>query len=109
MQTLTAQHDAAEHRVVSLQRAAIPAMMSELVLAFPDPLFGSLSNGLHEVWVSLAQLSLLVYQTWNVVTYDPSAQRTNIPVNTFIDLTHFLMQHPATQCIADHIWRSSIV
>lgn len=84
-QTLTAQDDSSKHGVVSLQRAAIPSMMSELVLAFPDPLFGSLSYGLHEVWVSLAQLSLLVYQTWNVVAYDPSTQRANIPVGTHID------------------------
>lgn len=53
--------------------------MSELVLALPDPLFGSLADGLHQVRVALAQLALLVHQAGNVVADDAGTQRSNIP------------------------------
>lgn len=65
--------------MVSFQCAAVPAVVPELVLALPNPLLGSLANGLHQVWVSLAQLSLLVDQAWNVVAYDPCTQCTDVP------------------------------
>lgn len=76
---LTSQHHPAEHRVVPVQRAAVPAVMSELVLALPDPLLGSLADGLHQVRVALAQLTLLVDQAGNVVADDAGTQRSDVP------------------------------
>lgn len=67
--------------MVSVQRAAVPAVVSELVLALLDPLVGSLADGLHQVRVSLAELPLLIHQTGNVVTNHPSAQGSNIPAD----------------------------
>lgn len=69
----------AEHRVVPGQRAAVPAVVSELMLALPDPLFGSLADGLHQVRVALAQLALLVHQAGNVVTDHAGPQRSDVP------------------------------
>lgn len=77
---LTSQHHPAKQSVVPLQRAAVPAVMSELVLALFDPLFGSLSDGLHQVGVLLAELLLLVHQ--DVVADHPSPQRPDVPANT---------------------------
>lgn len=42
--TLTALHDPAEDRVVTLDCAAVPAVVSELVLALTDPLLSSLAD-----------------------------------------------------------------
>lgn len=78
---LTLQHHPAKHGVVPLQHAAIPAVVSELVLTLSDPLFGTLANGLHQVWVLLAELPLLVHQARNVVTDHSSTQRSNVPVD----------------------------
>lgn len=57
---LTPQQDTSKHSVVAVQRAAVPAMVSELVLALSNPLLGALTDGLHDVWVALAELPLLV-------------------------------------------------
>lgn len=76
---LTSQHHPAEHRVVPGQRAAVPAVVSELMLALPDPLFGSLADGLHQVRVALAQLALLVHQAGNVVADHAGPQRSDVP------------------------------
>lgn len=76
---LTSQHHPAKHRVVPVQGAAVPAVMSELVLALPDPLFGSLAYGLHQVRVALAQLALLVHQAGNVVADHAGTQRADVP------------------------------
>lgn len=53
--------------MVAVQRATVPAVVSELVLALSDPLFGSLADGLHDVRVALAELPLLVRQAGDVV------------------------------------------
>lgn len=79
---LTSQHHSAKNSVVPVQRAAVPAVVSELVLALFDPLFGSLADGLHQVRVPLAQLPLLVHETRNVVAYHPSPQSADVPANT---------------------------
>lgn len=78
---LTSQHHPAKHSVVPLQRAAVPAVVSELVLTLSDPLFGSLADGLHQVWVPLAELPLLVHQAGNVVADHPGTQRSNVPAD----------------------------
>lgn len=88
---LTSQHHSAEHGVISVQRAAVPAVMSELVLALSDPLFGSLTNGLHQVWVPLAELPLLVHQARNVVTDHPCTQRSDVPAITDATNTVFII------------------
>lgn len=65
--------------MVTVQRAAVPAMVPELVLALSDPLLGALANGLHDVWVTLAQMPLLVHQAWDVVADHAGPQCTDIP------------------------------
>lgn len=65
--------------MVTVQRAAVPAMVPELVLALSDPLLGALANGLHDVWVTLAQMPLLVDQAWDVVADHAGPQCTDIP------------------------------
>lgn len=65
--------------MVAVQRAAVPAMVPELVLALSDPLLGALANGLHDVWVTLAQMALLVHQAWDVVTDHTGPQCTDVP------------------------------
>lgn len=65
--------------MVPVQRAAVPAVILELVLALPDPLLGSLAYGLHQVWVALAQLALLVDQARNVVADNAGTQRSDVP------------------------------
>lgn len=65
--------------MVTVQCAAVPAVVSELVLAFSDPLLGALADGLHDVWVALAELPLLVHQARDVVTDHAGPQRTNVP------------------------------
>ena len=87
--TLTALHDAAEDGVVSVERAAVPAVVAELVLALPDPLLGALADGLHDVRVPLAQLPLLIHQAGNVITDHTRTQRTYVPAHT----------HTHTACI----------
>lgn len=77
--TLTALHDAAEDGVVSVERAAVPAVVAELVLALADPLLGAFPDGAHEVRVALAELPLLVHQARNVVTYHPCPQSPDVP------------------------------
>lgn len=67
--------------MVSVQRAAVPAMVTKLVLTLTDPLLGTLPNRLHEIGVALAQLALLVHQAWNVVTDHPCTQGSNIPAD----------------------------
>ena len=54
-------------------------MVSELVLALSDPLLCALTDGLHDVWVALAELPLLVHQGWDVVTDHTGAKCTNVP------------------------------
>lgn len=65
--------------MVTVQRAAVPAMVPELVLALSDPLLGALANGLHDVWVTLAQMPLLVHQAWDVVADHTGPQCTDVP------------------------------
>lgn len=84
---LTSQHHSAKHCVVPVQCAAVPPLVSELVLALLDPLFGALTDGLHQVRVPLAQLTLLVHQARDVVADHPSTQRSDVPAGT--DPTHF--------------------
>lgn len=79
IETLTALHDPAKDSVVALNRAAVPAVVSELVLALTDPLLSSLADRLHYVWVLLTQLSLLIHQTRHVITYYPCPQSANVP------------------------------
>lgn len=79
---LTSQHHPAKHCIVPVQCAAVPAVVSELVLALPDPLFGSFTDGLHQIRVPLAQLTLLVNQAGNVVADHPSTQRSDVPAGT---------------------------
>lgn len=54
-------------------------MVPELVLALSDPLLGALANGLHDVWVTLAQMSLLVHQARDVVADHTGPQCTDVP------------------------------
>lgn len=82
---LTSQHHPAKHRVVPVQRAAVPAVVSKLVLTLPDPLFGSFTDGLHQIRVLLAQLPLLAHQAGNVVTDHPSTQCSDVPADTRTD------------------------
>lgn len=79
---LTSEHHPAKHCVVPLQRAAVPAMVPELVLALHDPLLGALPDGLHQVWVELAQLPLLVHQAGDVVADHPGTQRADVPASS---------------------------
>lgn len=65
--------------MVPVQGAAVPAVVTELVLALTDPLLGSLPDGLHDVGVPLAQLPLLVHQPRDVVADDPRPQRPDVP------------------------------
>lgn len=65
--------------MVTVQRAAVPAMVPELVLALSDPLLGAFANGLHDVWVTLAQMPLLVHQAWDVVADHTGPQCTDVP------------------------------
>lgn len=65
--------------MVTVQCAAVPSMVSELVLALSDPLFGSLPNCLHDVRVALAKLPLLVHQAGDVVTDYTGTECTDIP------------------------------
>lgn len=58
---LTPEKDTSKHSVVAVQCAAVPAMVSKLVLALSNPLLGALTDGLHDVWVPLAELPLLVH------------------------------------------------
>ena len=67
--------------MVAVQRAAVPTVVSELVLALSDPLLGALADGLHDVWVALAELPLLVHQAGDVVADNPGPQRTDVPDN----------------------------
>lgn len=85
MPRLTSEHHPAKDRVVPLQRAAVPSMVPELVLALHDPLFGALFDGLHQVRVELAQLPLLVDQARNVVADHPGAQRSDVPASAESD------------------------
>lgn len=87
MLRLTSEHHPAKDRVVPLQRAAVPSMVPELVLALHNPLFGTLSDRLHQVWVELAQLPLLVHQARNVVADHPGAQRSDVPASTETNLS----------------------
>lgn len=82
---LTSEHHPAKDRMVALQRTAVPSMVPELVLALYDPLFGALSDRLHEVWVELAQLPLPVHQARNVAADHPGAQRSDVPACTETD------------------------
>lgn len=65
--------------MVAVQCAAVPAMVSELVLALSDPLLGALTYGLHDVWVALAELPLLVHQAWDVIADHTGPQCTDVP------------------------------
>lgn len=76
---LTPQQDASKDSVVTVQCAAVPSMVSELVLALSDPLFGSLPNCLHDVRVALAKLPLLVHQAGDVVTDYTGTECADIP------------------------------
>lgn len=85
MPRLTSEHHPAKDRMVPLQRAAVPSMVPELVLALYDPLFGALFDRLHQVRVELAQLPLLVDQARNVVADHPGAQRSDVPASAESD------------------------
>lgn len=76
---LTPQQDTSKDSVVTVQCAAVPSMVSELVLALSDPLFGSLPNCLHDVRVALAKLPLLVHQAGDVVTDYTGTECADIP------------------------------
>lgn len=78
-ETLTALHDSAEDSVVSVQCAAVPAVVSKLVLALADPLLTPLTDRLHHVWIFLTQLPLLIHQAWDIITYHPRSQCANVP------------------------------
>ena len=54
--------------MVPVHRAAVPSMVSELVLTLPDPFLGALTDRLHDVRVALAELPLFVHQSRDVVT-----------------------------------------
>lgn len=56
-------------------------MVSELVLALPNPLLGALTDGLHDVWVALAELPLFVHQAWDVVADHTGPQCADVPDN----------------------------
>lgn len=56
-------------------------MVSELVLTLSDPLLSALTDGLHDVWVALAELALLVHQAWDVVADHTGPQCANVPDN----------------------------
>lgn len=88
--------------MVAVQRAAVPAVVSELVLALSDPLLGALTDGLHDVWVALAELPLLVHQAWDVVADNPGPKRSDVPANAKkhnklfqLNLYHLEKEHPA--------------
>lgn len=57
-------------------------MVSELVLALSDPLLCAFADGLHDVRMALAELPLLVHQSWDVVTDHTGAQSTDVPEDT---------------------------
>lgn len=59
--SLTCLHDSSKNGGV-VHRAAVPAPMSELVLALSDARLGSLADVLHVVLVELAQLLLALRQ-----------------------------------------------
>lgn len=82
---LTSEHHPAKNGVVPVQRAAVPAVVSELMLALFDPLFGSLADGLHQVRVPLTELPLLVHKTGNVVAYHPRTQSSDVPAHRSIE------------------------
>lgn len=65
--------------MISVQRAAVPAMMTELMLALSDPLLSSAPNRLHDVWILLTQLSLFIHQPRYIVTDYTSPEGANIP------------------------------
>lgn len=67
--------------MVAVQCAAVPAMVSELVLALSDPFLGALTDCLHDVWVALTELPLLVHQSWDVVADHTGPQRPDVPDN----------------------------
>lgn len=73
--------------MVAVQCAAVPAVVSELVLALSDPLFGAFADGLHNVRVALTELPLLIHQAGDVVADHTGPQRTNVPANA-IDTRH---------------------
>lgn len=76
---LTPKQDASKHGVVAVQCAAVPAMVSKLVLALSNPLLGALADGLHDVRVALAELPLFVDQPRDVVADHTGPQCANVP------------------------------
>jgi len=54
-------------------------MVSELVLTLSNPLLGAFADGLHDVRVALAELTLFVHQARDVVTDYAGPQCTNVP------------------------------
>lgn len=78
---LTPEQDASKDGVVAVHCAAVPAVVSELVLALSDPLLGALTDGLHDVWVALAELPLLVHQARDVVANHTGPQCPDVPDN----------------------------
>lgn len=77
--TLTPEQDTSKDGVITVQCAAVPPMVSELVLALSDPLLGALADGLHDVWVALAELPLFVHKAGDVVTDYTSSQSPDVP------------------------------
>lgn len=65
--------------MVSVQGAAVPAVMAELMLAFSNPLFSPTPNRLHDVWILLTQLSLFIHQPGNIVANHTGTKGSNIP------------------------------
>lgn len=77
---LTSEQHASKNGVVAVQCAAVPSVVSELVLTLSDPLLGALTNGLHDVRMALAELPLFVHQTWDVVTDYSGSQCAYVPI-----------------------------
>jgi len=65
--------------MVSVQGAAVPAVMAELMLALSNPLFSPATDRLHDVWILLTQLSLFIHQPGNIVTDHTCTKGSNIP------------------------------
>lgn len=76
---LTALYDSPKNGMVSVQGAAVPAVMTELMLALSNPLFSPAPNRLHDVWILLTQLPLFIHQPGNVVTDHTGTKGSNVP------------------------------
>ena len=80
--TLTALHDAAEDGVVSVERAAVPAVVAKLVLALPHAQTGALDHLLHDLRLGLAQLGVF------------APQAPGLPADAVVVHHQWATQHP---------------